>query len=532
MGIELSNSEQKCAILCDGNIVVNAKPGSGKTFTIIEKIARVLPNLPDFQGIIAISYTNKASNELKQRCNKRGITQKQSFWGTIDSFYINEIIVPFASHLTGKIPEYEVVSEFTEDSEYIDLLVSTYPFTDAQEILLIKALANGIIPLNLLGEIALYLLENVAGVLNYIKSKYRCIFIDEYQDCGSIQHQIFTLLVDSGLTGIAVGDINQAIFGFAKRSPKYLMSLFSRNDFVSVQLNRNYRCHESISEYSLALFGASKKVPTEKRVFAVSVVGNETDIAKQIGNRINDIKAQYQVEQNRNIGILCRSNAIALLISKNLGLPNKVFKEIALNRECSAWGRFFDELLTCFYDKSIYAIDFVEQYFSSEYDSIYYSKAMDLCRTIFDSKEEDLINHENEIVQLVKMIYPEKENKNALAILHETLSDINILNSFAPAKDEEISIMTLHKSKGLEFDVVFHMDMYKYIIPFEPSNEDEREQFLNLHYVGITRAKKACYIMLGTSRYRPKTNDYISATPSSFLYLPGMNERRENTVWT
>lgn len=73
--------EQENIINCIGNIVVTAKPGSGKTYTIVEKIARLLPNLPDYKGVIAISFTNKASIELKQRCLKRcADTKKIIFW--------------------------------------------------------------------------------------------------------------------------------------------------------------------------------------------------------------------------------------------------------------------------------------------------------------------------------------------------------------------------------------------------------------------------------------------------------------------
>jgi len=54
-------AEQKKAIDYPGSMVIIAKPGSGKTFVIAEKIRSILPVLPDYRGVIAISYTNKAS---------------------------------------------------------------------------------------------------------------------------------------------------------------------------------------------------------------------------------------------------------------------------------------------------------------------------------------------------------------------------------------------------------------------------------------------------------------------------------------
>ena len=60
--IKEPTKEQKDIIEYEGNIVVTAKPGSGKTYTVVEKIAAVVPTLPDHKGIIAISFTKKASD--------------------------------------------------------------------------------------------------------------------------------------------------------------------------------------------------------------------------------------------------------------------------------------------------------------------------------------------------------------------------------------------------------------------------------------------------------------------------------------
>lgn len=51
--------------------------------------------------------------------------------------------------------------------------------------------------------------------------------------------------------------------------------MIGQEDFKHIELSKNHRCHPSISEYSLCLFGASKQVPEEKRVFRVCVNGNE-----------------------------------------------------------------------------------------------------------------------------------------------------------------------------------------------------------------------------------------------------------------
>lgn len=119
-------NEQKAILNYNGNTVVTANPGSGKTYTVVEKIGKVLHDLPSYKGIIAISFTNKASDELKKRCKRKGINAKSSFFGTIDKFYISEIIIPFASHLTHVMPEYQVVESTETEKHYTPYIISVY----------------------------------------------------------------------------------------------------------------------------------------------------------------------------------------------------------------------------------------------------------------------------------------------------------------------------------------------------------------------------------------------------------------------
>lgn len=142
-------NEQKAILNYNGNTVVTANPGSGKTYTVVEKIGKVLHDLPSYKGIIAISFTNKASDELKKRCKRKGINAKSSFFGTIDKFYISEIIIPFASHLTHVMPEYQVVESTETEKHYSELGMITENVTKEQGALLKEALCKGKIFLNI-----------------------------------------------------------------------------------------------------------------------------------------------------------------------------------------------------------------------------------------------------------------------------------------------------------------------------------------------------------------------------------------------
>jgi len=529
--IRQPTDEQNRIIGHDGNIVVTAKPGSGKTYTIVEKIADILPGLSAHKGVIAISFTNKASDELKKRCKHRCADTKQSFFGTIDKFYISQIIIPFASHFTGKVTEFEIVDRVHPESRFSPLFMESREAPSFENELLMEGLSEGKIFLDYTGKTALYLLSRVPGVLCYLKAKYSHIIIDEYQDCGNIQDEIFLKLIENGITGIAIGDINQAIYGFTQRFPTYLAALTKRSDFTHFELSRNHRCHPGISEYSLCLLGGSRIIPEEKRVYKVCVDGDESALARAIDHHINAIKREHNVEHNNQVAILCRTNATVSIISKYLQTPHKIFNETELDKDTSESGRFFRDLISSRFDDSVFAVDYAEQLFSEEFEPQKYRTVLRLCQHIFSSPIEELRQAENEMKELARLVCTQQITKSSVTHLHTVLNDAQQLKNYVPALDNEINLMTLHKSKGLEFNVVFHMDMYKWIIPNEYGGEEEHRQGLNLHYVGITRAKDACYIMNGSRRYRIKHNDFVFAEASPFLEQPGLVERRYDVAW-
>ncbi|MFU0799129.1 MAG: DNA helicase [Xylanivirga thermophila] len=529
--IKEPTKEQKEIINCSRNIVVTARPGSGKTYTVIEKIAVVMKDLLDFQGVIAISFTNKASDELFTRCKHRGIHTKQSFFGTIDKFYISQIIIPFAKHLTHSLVEWNIYTTSMGDATFDALNnLGNHPDPE-QEKLLLCALKQGKIFLNICGETALYILQNVPSAIQYLKAKYRYIFIDEYQDCGQIQHDIFILLVENGLCGCAVGDTKQAIYGFTNRFPKYLISLINRPDFDHFEITENHRCHQSISDYSLALMGVNRPISDDLRIFKVSIAGTEYTIAEKIDLNLIAIKSKYHVANNNQVAILCKNNGTVQIMNNALNTPSKVYTDTKLDLENSDWARLFCELLTSFFNPEIFAVDIAERYFIEEINHKKYSKTLSLCNDIFSCSSNRLYTQYDVFIKLAKLIYPTHENSIATKLLYEVLYDESLLHNYSPAANNEINIMTIHKSKGLEFNIVFHMDLYKWIFPYQNCPKDEYDQALNLHYVGITRAIDACYMILASKRYRANHDDFCKTEQSPFLSIEGLSERRKNIRW-
>jgi len=126
-----------------------------------------------------------------------------------------------------------------------------------------------------------------------------------------------------------------------------------------------------------------------------------------------------------------------------------------------------------------------------------------------------------DFLSIAEVIFPGYASQDSVEKLVDVLGDENQLTAFIPPKPDEIQIMTLHKSKGLEFDIVFHLNLYEYILP---QYNGDYSQDLNLHYVGITRAKKAC--VLCTSSRRHTKSGKSAANPSEFLTLNDVHQLR------
>jgi DNA helicase-2/ATP-dependent DNA helicase PcrA len=526
------SDEQKAIIRDKGNVVVTAKPGSGKTFTVVEKIKCISEILLDYQGVIAISFTRKASHELAVRCERKNIPQKQSFYGTIDNFYISQIICPFAKHITRSNVKLEIRANLSEYPKYEALIGLKNRVKNDLEELLIEALKDGHIFLQICGETAMYILEKVKDCILYLKARYTHIFIDEYQDCGDAQHKVFMKLVDEGIIGVAVGDMDQAIYGFADRDSKYLAGLLSNDIFSHYEISKNHRCHKTISAYSLKMLGIRpQKLKEETRVIRVNVDGSDIEIMKAIDKYLPKIKKKYGIENNNEIAILCRNNGTAKRAYDFLSTPSKLFKETELDRYNSYWSRLFNDILQSYFDDSIYAIDFIEKYIDEDLSKKDFIKGINIINDIYYTDRNSIALKLDSFSEFASLVYPEYRNDESIQVLKKILLDEEQLLSYKPADENEVCILTLHKSKGLEYKVVFHLDLYKWIFPWEDISDEDYIQSLNLHYVGVTRAIEVCYLMQGTRRFRSKQKDYIEAVESPFLNIEGLKALRRATSW-
>lgn len=548
--------QQQKILDCNENCVVIAGPGSGKTSTIAHKICSVVESLRWYEGIAAISYTNKASGELQDKTKKLCSDLKNSYFSTIDSFYIGNIITPFGKRFFGvsdKKLSVEKLDEYYDDliekiiaevdgilKKYIGYSIHQLEMNNINLIeelnpgtlhFISKRFKEGTFDLRLVGGVSNLIFLSSKACRNYFKARFKYLFIDEFQDSGKNQYHLFLRISEIGVKCWAIGDINQSIFRFANKDAKYLKELLTNKDFNKFPMNINHRCHPSIDVYSRKLLGFTESpMKEDNRVYDVFIEGNECDIGIWFQSNLADIKRRFKITSNSKIGILAKKNITLEKFLEKIEIPNKLFKQTILDDDRSLCSGLLNELLSLVFDNNKTVYNFIDRFLDREISSqrLVIQQTTRLVKAFRSKLKEfiaDISDNANELGlifnQICSFIYPNIDNQSALNNLEYLLENKVKLNDFLPAKDNEIQLMNLYKSKGLEFEVVVHLDLYQYILPeYNWIRYEDYESYsdsLNLHYVGVTRAIKAIFLLSSAHRYQTANHRFIPAQRSEFL---------------
>lgn len=537
MSIFSPTPQQTLAIDYTGNMVITACPGSGKTTVIKEKIRNITDCLPEHKGVIAITFTRKASSELERRCKAEGHDVKHSFFGTIDSFCLKEIIIPFLSRVWGGIPtECKILKKL--ESPYSHLIESN--FSGTPSIINInedpgykKLYDEGILWMGSFSALALKILNESPAAKRYIKARYSHIFIDEYQDSSLSQHQLFLRISELGLCSIAVGDVWQSIYEFRGGNSELLLELVGKIEcFKHFEINFNHRCHPSIGNYASRLLDpAYNLLPTDEiRIFRRRLSGNLKDAAVTITPWVSGWldSGEWKLEKANQIAILARKEKSLTLFCSGLNLNFRLYIDTPLDKIGTDCSDLYKDLLAYKYGSIGTAQEFINKFFDGVIidDNIRFLLRKKIKTIREESKNEDLIYKFHDIADILG-INP-TEHTDAAVI--RTISNDILIKQFKPLDDSEIQVMTLHKSKGLEFKLVFHLDLDEWSFPYREYNIEDRytplyptlQQELNLHYVGITRAENCC-ILINSSLRENASGDFKKTDESYFFKLPQLN---------
>lgn len=278
------NDEQIDAIQDDRNIFLVAAPGSGKTRTLTYKIAKELSELDEKnKWIVAITYTNRAAEEIKERIELLGIDTNKLWIGTIHSFCIEWILKSYGVFHEKLKYGYSIINSY-ESEEIISQIcagfnhpkISYYDcnhyFTSSGLELSSCTLAQrsnveaalNVYHQNLSTEncvdfelILLYayqLINSQPFISSTLSRLFKHVLIDEFQDTREIQYSIFSNILRAGngsVKGFIVGDPNQAIYGSLGGYAISFQELqqMSGLQFIEKHLNKNYRSSQRIIEH-------------------------------------------------------------------------------------------------------------------------------------------------------------------------------------------------------------------------------------------------------------------------------------------
>ncbi|MHA2773413.1 UvrD-helicase domain-containing protein [Vibrio harveyi] len=521
--------KQQAAIDYEGNIVITACPGSGKTTVIKEKIRGVTPNLPSHKGVIAITFTRKASEELKKRCTESAHDTKSSYFGTIDSFCLKELILPFLGRIWGGKPsDCKVVKKL--DSHQQLYLSRTYKSPTCDELCSdtgFKRLYDaGILWMNSFAALSFFILSNSASARRYIRARYSHVFIDEYQDSSRAQHELFIKIKELGLIATAVGDIDQSIYRFRGSQPEFLLDLTEDEaNFQHVELDFNHRCHPSIVNYASRILKPECKLLEHEDnicVFRRTIRGNSKNAAEQVSLWIDSWIEKGTIKNIADVAILAKKEITLSEFSTGLTHNHRLYTETPLNNIGTECADVYSDLLSYKFGAISTAQEIIDKYF-------FHLPARNIVgirrqlKGIHSETELDVFIDKSRCL-LEKIGCDQfKEEHDAVALIWN--SD-PLVKLFKPISEAEVQLMTLHKSKGLEFKIVIHLDMEEWSFPhripgdnWDDINYPSLAEDINLHYVGVTRAELCC-ILIRTSLRRNKQGGYGNSQPSYFLGLP------------
>lgn len=346
------NKEQKEAVLHkEGPCLVLAGAGSGKTKVLTTRIANMINDGIYSGNILAITFTNKAAKEMRDRISNM-VENNYAFVGTfhsfglrvirenteklgltsnftiIDSDDVSSVIKKIMKELDISTKEYSVSyirnkisfikNEMLSDSE-VDKYLNSPPEKVAVKVYreyekILKR--NNAVDFDDLLKRPVELFMQNDDILDKYQEKYRYILIDEYQDTNEVQYKLVKLLASKYRNLFVVGDVNQSIYGFRWSNYKNILN-FEKDypDSKSITLNQNYRSTNTILNAANSVI---KNNVERKEVNLYSTFGDGVKIKYFRGNDekdevklvIDEIKKLLDEGYDYNdFAILYRTNA-------------------------------------------------------------------------------------------------------------------------------------------------------------------------------------------------------------------------------
>lgn len=581
----------------DGPCLVLAGAGSGKTKVLTQRIINLIDNGVSPYNILAITFTNKAAKEMRNRVEvELGSITDSIFIGTFHSFGLrilreNYVDIGYTSNITildtddVKAIIKRILKENGYDPAKYDIRTIINKISSAKNdgispVLYTKLFLNDLdIVIGLVykeytkllkdnnsvdfDDLLLKpveLLKKNKNILEKYQERFKYILVDEYQDTNGIQYELCKLLASKYKNIFVVGDANQSIYSF--RNADYRNILNFEKDYKDAKvilLEENYRSTNNIlkaansviknnSEGKKLNLWSSKSdgelidyIRCEDEIKEANFVINKIKDLISNGYKYSDIAVLYRTNAQSRVveDAFVRNNIPHNIIGSYYFYNRKEIKDLIaylklIYNPCDSVSL---ERIINVPKRGIGAksIENLRQKASennlSMFDAIDSGKELEFKNMILKLQEFSLNSNLSDLIEEVlsttgiRMEYEinksleneaKVENLNefktvALMFEESGIYDLQtFLENIALVSDrgqynndgDEVSIMTLHSAKGLEFNVVFLLGMEEGLFPHNRSFDSlsNLEEERRLCYVGITRAKEKLYLLSARQR--------------------------------
>jgi DNA helicase-2/ATP-dependent DNA helicase PcrA len=507
-------------------------------------------------NIMALTFTNKAAKEMLTRINKEGSLFVGTFhsiclrilrtYGDYNPNVIDENdsqkILTELGYGTDSLYH---INQLQDKGFFPENIDSWNPIKEIYINYLNKLKKQNLIDFGGIILETIKLLKN-PEIGKRIRERFSHILVDEYQDTSLAQEILLLLLTKDGSELFCVGDPRQSVYEWRGASRENILKFHERYEGADViKLNENYRSTREILNFANKIMETSKnnnnidKDPIIGQYngdkVKIYTVKNPEQEGRFIASKIHELHMEGY--KYKDMAILTRSNMALRIIEQNLNIasiPYKIFGGI----------KFFDR-------EEIKTIIAYLRLIINEKDTLAFDRVIQTPRRGVGLKTlEELKNYPNpfegankikiskkallNIQELETQIYiwrkkllenngslttfildvieesglkdhyienKRLQNLKQFAELGERFKDIGeLVNSFFSIEEDnsdrdEISLMTFHMSKGLEFQVVFLPCWSEGFFPHPKSvSEGKVDEEMRLAYVATTRAKKLLYI--------------------------------------
>jgi DNA helicase-2/ATP-dependent DNA helicase PcrA len=264
--------EQGAAATAASPLLIVAGPGTGKTRTLTYRIASQLAAGISPSHCLAVTFTRRAAGELRTRLTALGgpadpaavtVTTFHGLGASILRELHAQAGLPADFQVADEAATQEIAAELAGSAQAGRALLRTAGTDGAARETLVRGLAaHGLVDFDGLIELPAALLAAEPSLAAALRARWRSISVDEYQDIDATQYQLLRLLAGEGTGLTAIGDPDQAIYGFRGADVGFFLRFAA--DFPQAQtrqLSTNYRSSQPIVAAAVAAIAPATLVP-------------------------------------------------------------------------------------------------------------------------------------------------------------------------------------------------------------------------------------------------------------------------------